>query len=68
MPRRALLPSLAAALVAGPAAPTAGGPGGYLEAGDRVRARIDGLGTQIVRIGAAGAPPAPDPCAQEVSP
>jgi 2-keto-4-pentenoate hydratase/2-oxohepta-3-ene-1,7-dioic acid hydratase in catechol pathway len=46
----------------------AGGPGGYLEAGDRVRARIDGLGSQIIRIGAVGATPAADPCAQETSP
>jgi 2-keto-4-pentenoate hydratase/2-oxohepta-3-ene-1,7-dioic acid hydratase in catechol pathway len=40
----------------------AGGPGGYLEPGDRVRAEIDGLGAQIVRIAAPGAPQ-PDPCA-----
>jgi len=40
----------------------AGAPGGYLAAGDRVRARIDGLGAQIVRIGPPGAA-IPDPCA-----
>jgi hypothetical protein len=39
-----------------------GGPGGYLEAGDRVRARIAGLGAQIVRIAESGAAQAPDPC------
>jgi 2-keto-4-pentenoate hydratase/2-oxohepta-3-ene-1,7-dioic acid hydratase in catechol pathway len=31
-------------------------PGGYLAPGDRVRARIAGLGTQIVRIAEPGAP------------
>lgn len=41
----------------------AGGRGGYLEPGDRVRAHIDGLGTQIIRIAEPGAvPPPPDPC------
>jgi 2-keto-4-pentenoate hydratase/2-oxohepta-3-ene-1,7-dioic acid hydratase in catechol pathway len=39
-----------------------GEPGGYLVPGDRVRARIDGLGTQIFRISEPGAPVAPDPC------
>ncbi len=36
-------------------------PGGYLAPGDRVRARIAGLGTQIIRIAEPGALPA-DPC------
>jgi hypothetical protein len=36
-------------------------PGGYLAPGDRVRARIAGLGTQLFGIGDPGAP-APDPC------
>ena len=36
-------------------------PGGYLAPGDRVRARIAGLGTQVFRIAEPGAP-APDPC------
>src|SRR5262249_30310178 len=36
-------------------------PGGYLALGDRVRARIAGLGTQLVRIADPGAPVA-DPC------
>jgi 2-keto-4-pentenoate hydratase/2-oxohepta-3-ene-1,7-dioic acid hydratase in catechol pathway len=35
-------------------------PGGYLNPGDVVRARIDGLGTQIFRIG--DSPNPPDPC------
>lgn len=39
-----------------------GGHGGYLEPGDRVRARIDGLGTQIVQIGRPGGGRRPDPC------
>jgi 2-keto-4-pentenoate hydratase/2-oxohepta-3-ene-1,7-dioic acid hydratase in catechol pathway len=39
-----------------------GEPGGYLTAGDSVRARIDGLGTQIFRISEPGSPVAPDPC------
>jgi 2-keto-4-pentenoate hydratase/2-oxohepta-3-ene-1,7-dioic acid hydratase in catechol pathway len=39
-----------------------GQPGGYLVPGDRVRARIDGLGAQIVRIVPPGTP-IPDPCA-----
>ncbi len=40
----------------------AGGPGGYLQPGDRVRAHIDGLGTQIVHIAEPRAAPRPDPC------
>jgi 2-keto-4-pentenoate hydratase/2-oxohepta-3-ene-1,7-dioic acid hydratase in catechol pathway len=40
----------------------AAGSGGYLEAGDRVRARIDGLGTQIFRIAKPGTPARPDAC------
>jgi 2-keto-4-pentenoate hydratase/2-oxohepta-3-ene-1,7-dioic acid hydratase in catechol pathway len=36
-------------------------PGGYLAPGDRMRARISGLGTQIVRVAAPGAAPL-DPC------
>lgn len=36
-------------------------PGGYLAPGDRVRARIAGLGTQIIRIAEPGVP-APDLC------
>ena len=36
-------------------------PGGYLAPGDRVRARIAGLGTQLVRIAEPGAAPS-DPC------
>ncbi len=40
-----------------------GGPGGYLEAGDRMRASIDGLGAQIVGVLAPGAARHPDPCA-----
>jgi len=36
------------------------GESGYLEPGDRVRARIDGLGTQIIRVTAGGR--VPDPC------
>jgi 2-keto-4-pentenoate hydratase/2-oxohepta-3-ene-1,7-dioic acid hydratase in catechol pathway len=40
----------------------AGARGGYLKAGDRVVARIDGLGTQEFSIGPAGALPAVDPC------
>jgi 2-keto-4-pentenoate hydratase/2-oxohepta-3-ene-1,7-dioic acid hydratase in catechol pathway len=40
----------------------AGGAGGYLEPGDRVRARIDGLGAQVFEIARPGSPPAPDPC------
>jgi len=39
----------------------AGAPGGYLEPGDRVRAEIDGLGAQVVRITAPGGLH-PDPC------
>ncbi len=31
-------------------------PGGYLAPGDRVRARIAGLGTQVIRVAAPGAP------------
>lgn len=40
----------------------AGEPGGYLAAGDRVRAQIEGLGAQIVRIGEPGTPLPLDPC------
>ena len=40
---------------------TAREPGGYLAPGDRVRARIAGLGTQLFRIAEPGAPPS-DPC------
>jgi 2-keto-4-pentenoate hydratase/2-oxohepta-3-ene-1,7-dioic acid hydratase in catechol pathway len=40
-----------------------GEPGGYLAPGDRVRASIDGLGTQIVRIAAPGSSLHGDPCA-----
>jgi 2-keto-4-pentenoate hydratase/2-oxohepta-3-ene-1,7-dioic acid hydratase in catechol pathway len=36
-------------------------PGGYLAPGDRVRARIAGLGTQVIRIAEPGAP-VPDLC------
>ncbi len=36
-------------------------PGGYLAAGDRVRASIDGLGAQTLRVAASGEPN-PDPC------
>jgi 2-keto-4-pentenoate hydratase/2-oxohepta-3-ene-1,7-dioic acid hydratase in catechol pathway len=36
-------------------------PGGYLAPGDRVRARIAGLGTQLFKIAEPGAPPS-DPC------
>ena len=39
-----------------------GEPGGYLAAGDRVRASIDGLGTQIFEVGEAGSPVPADPC------
>ncbi|UCE84874.1 MAG: fumarylacetoacetate hydrolase family protein [Deltaproteobacteria bacterium] len=39
-----------------------GEPGGYLEPGDRVRARIDGLGAQLFEIAAPGSSPAADPC------
>lgn len=42
----------------------AGEPGGYLEPGDRVRASIDGLGTQIFSIREAGSPLPVDPCAE----
>jgi 2-keto-4-pentenoate hydratase/2-oxohepta-3-ene-1,7-dioic acid hydratase in catechol pathway len=41
-------------------------PGGYLAPGDRVRARIAGLGTQLIRIGSPDAPPA-GPCVSPVS-
>lgn len=37
-------------------------PGGYLAPGDRVRAGIDGLGTQILRIEAPGSPLPRDAC------
>jgi len=40
----------------------AGLPGGYLEPGDRVRARIDGLGAQVFDIAEPGSPRAPGPC------
>ena len=36
--------------------------GGYLAAGDRMRATIDGLGSQIVRIDDSDTPALPDPC------
>jgi hypothetical protein len=36
--------------------------GRYLKPGDRVIARIDGLGAQEFEIAAAGADPGPDPC------
>ncbi|TMA34104.1 MAG: fumarylacetoacetate hydrolase family protein [Deltaproteobacteria bacterium] len=36
-------------------------PGGYLAPGDRVRARIAGLGTQLIRIADPGSP-SPEPC------
>ena len=39
-----------------------GEAGGFLAPGDRVRAAIDGLGAQTVRIAASGIPN-PDPCA-----
>jgi 2-keto-4-pentenoate hydratase/2-oxohepta-3-ene-1,7-dioic acid hydratase in catechol pathway len=38
-------------------------PGGYLEPGDRIRASIDGLGAQIVRVVGADARLPQDPCA-----
>jgi 2-keto-4-pentenoate hydratase/2-oxohepta-3-ene-1,7-dioic acid hydratase in catechol pathway len=41
-----------------------GEPGGYLAPGDRVRAWIDGLGAQIVRVAEPGSPLAPDPCGE----
>lgn len=41
----------------------AGEPGGYLAPGDRVQARIDGLGTQRFPIAAPGSAVPPDPCA-----
>jgi len=37
-------------------------PGSYLAPGDRVRASIDGLGTQELRIRPAGSPVQRDPC------
>jgi 2-keto-4-pentenoate hydratase/2-oxohepta-3-ene-1,7-dioic acid hydratase in catechol pathway len=40
----------------------AGKPGGYLAGGDRVRAGIDGLGAQVLRVSAPGSAPRPDPC------
>jgi 2-keto-4-pentenoate hydratase/2-oxohepta-3-ene-1,7-dioic acid hydratase in catechol pathway len=40
-----------------------GEPGGYLEPGDRVRASIDGLGTQLFTIQGAGSAQPADPCA-----
>jgi hypothetical protein len=42
--------------------------GNYLQPGDRVRARIDGLGTQEFAIGPAGAPQPEDPCARGGAP
>jgi 2-keto-4-pentenoate hydratase/2-oxohepta-3-ene-1,7-dioic acid hydratase in catechol pathway len=36
----------------------------YLAPGDVVRARIDGLGTQVFEIGPSGTRPAPDACAR----
>jgi len=39
-----------------------GEPGGFLAPGDRVRASIDGLGAQLLRIAASGTAN-PDPCA-----
>jgi hypothetical protein len=41
----------------------AGEPGGFLTAGDRVRASIDGLGEQTLRVTASGEPN-PDPCSE----
>jgi 2-keto-4-pentenoate hydratase/2-oxohepta-3-ene-1,7-dioic acid hydratase in catechol pathway len=38
--------------------------GGYLQPGNRVRAQIDGLGIQVVEVGAPGAVVARDACAQ----
>jgi len=39
-----------------------GAPGGYLAPGDRVRAGIDGLGTQVVEIVDSDAEPRPSAC------
>ena len=39
-----------------------GEPGSYLAPGDRVRASIDGLGTQLFRVLEAGSPIPVDPC------
>lgn len=39
-----------------------GAPGGYLDVGERVRARIDGLGTQIFRISEPGSQIPTDLC------
>jgi 2-keto-4-pentenoate hydratase/2-oxohepta-3-ene-1,7-dioic acid hydratase in catechol pathway len=39
-----------------------GAPGGYLAPGDRVRASVDGLGTQIIRIAESGSPIPRDAC------
>jgi 2-keto-4-pentenoate hydratase/2-oxohepta-3-ene-1,7-dioic acid hydratase in catechol pathway len=41
-----------------------GAPGGYLTPGDRVRARIDGLGAQLHTVAEPGTPPAREPCAR----
>jgi 2-keto-4-pentenoate hydratase/2-oxohepta-3-ene-1,7-dioic acid hydratase in catechol pathway len=43
-----------------------GEPGGYLRPGSRMRARIDGLGSQIVEIAQPGASLPADPCADEL--
>jgi 2-keto-4-pentenoate hydratase/2-oxohepta-3-ene-1,7-dioic acid hydratase in catechol pathway len=43
---------------------TGGEPGGYLAAGDRVRASIDGLGAQTLRVAPSGSAN-PDPCAAD---
>lgn len=45
-----------------------GAPGGYLAAGDVVRASIDGLGTQTFRIAEAGSPIPHDSCEKEPNP
>lgn len=42
---------------------TSGEPGGFLTVGDRVRASIDGLGGQTLRVAAPGEPN-PDPCSE----
>jgi 2-keto-4-pentenoate hydratase/2-oxohepta-3-ene-1,7-dioic acid hydratase in catechol pathway len=43
-----------------------GEPGGYLRPGSRMRARIDGLGTQIVEIATPGTSLPRDPCADDL--
>jgi len=40
-------------------------PGGYLRPGQRVRAEVDGLGAQVVRIADAGATALRDPCGED---